>query len=88
MHTNWSRSYGRRHVEKYRREYEYEFLICEAVMLVIQRCRTTSDELSTEAFVQGKEEVGYGSNNNRERVQAMVDRVPLIAPVPVSRSAQ
>jgi hypothetical protein len=57
-------------------------------MLVIQRCRTTSDELSREVFVQGKEEVGYGSNNNREKVQAMVDRVPLIAPVPVSRSAQ
>jgi hypothetical protein len=67
MHMNWSWSYGGRHVEKYRRECEYEFLICEAVILVIQRYRTTNDELSKEVLVKGKEEVGCGSNNNREK---------------------
>jgi len=41
-----------------------------------------------EVFVKGKEEVGCNSNNNRGKVQAMVDRVPLIAPGPVSRGAQ
>jgi hypothetical protein len=36
----------------------------------------------------GRRDLGVVANNNREKMQAMADGIPLVAPVLASRSAQ